>query len=667
FASSARAMPLVASAQFKVETVWQHGVINRVANPIPGLDAGWTKPTANGGTTADTRFATGKDGKILVNNHISNEIQSWDGKEFATVCKLPTVTSTVWNGTAISTDDAGNVILNFGFTDVNVSVCKWAVLTDGVLTEVTLSTPISELNLNGRLDIISHIVGDVTSEKGGIGYSTIKATDHLVMFHFKGDGTKVTSVTAKASAPVEGLAAVYGAGVQTETYQAAAKLLSIDEILSSTHPEDEFYLPVGKLGPSTETVYGFEAGVLANYDGTLGNRGFGAVATMLFNGKKYIIRNYVAESNPNIAILTNWRNVMQFGIFDEDGTCVATWEGSTFTNSYGSSTFAVEMVDETTANIYVYAATGNDDDNSGTKKGCYAAMVKVTLSDEEPFVPTFEGDGTEANPYKIATAEDLCNAYRVVNGLGCDVWFEQTADIDMTGVKEYHAIAGYDGNYAAVIHYDGKNHLISNFAPDGKPFSEVAETNFYYCTSVFGVASGEISNLGVINANCVTDHGAGILGAYAGHSNATPLILDNVFVTGTVVGTGGYTGGMFGTTGNIVTMTSCFANVNVKGEKFPAGLIGRASNDINLERVYTAGTVEGPDAYLVMGTNKAPEFNGWQVVAFNTGAEAAIAPAFEVLDAEFEVATDETKATLIDEVKNWKHYSKTSTIFGLPP
>ncbi|MDE5554682.1 MAG: hypothetical protein K2J10_05805, partial [Muribaculaceae bacterium] len=37
-----------------------------------------------------------------------------------------------------------------------------------------------------------------------------------------------------------------------------------------------------------------------------------------------------------------------------------------------------------------------------------------------------------------------------------------------------------------------------------------------------------------------------------------------------------------------------------------------------------------------------------------------------VLDAEFEVATDETKATLIDEVKNWKDYSKTSTIFGLP-
>lgn len=676
FAIAALAMPLVASAQFKVETVWSNVVKDGVANPIPGPDGGWGSPTAtnNGGKTV-CRFAVGKDGKVLMNDHKANAIVAWDGTTMTTYAELPAVTvtdwsgnqneeGTKWNGTAVTTDDAGNVIYDYCFINADKSLQYWGVIAaDGTITDVDLSTPLADLGQHGRLDMIGHIVGDVNSEKGGIGYATTQKSDNVIMFHFKGDGTKVTSLTAK-SFGVEGLAS-------DGLFVPSAKYLTVDEILASSTPEAEFYVPMGDKGAATVAEGTLASGseVLTGY----GNRQYNLSATFELGGKKYIVRNYVDETAPEF--MTVWKGVMTFGIFDlESGECVATWMGSDYTNAYGMGNVNAEVVDENTVNIYMFVCTGTADAASGTTPGAYAAMVKVTLSDEEPFVPTFEGDGTAANPYKIATAEDLCNAYRVVNGLGCDVYFEQTADIDMAGVKEYHAIAGYDGNYAAVIHYDGKNHLITNFAPENKPWGKVegtdwkgvAETDYYYCTSVFGVASGEISNLGVINANCVTDHGAGILAGYAGHSSATPLILDNVFVTGTVVGTGGYTGGFFGTTGNIVTMTNCFANVNVNGAKFPAGLIGRASNDINLERVYTAGTVEGPDAYLVMGTNKSPEFNGWQVAAFNTGADAAIAPAFEVLDAEVEVATEETKDTLIDDVKNWKGYSATSTILGLP-
>ncbi|MDE6368093.1 MAG: hypothetical protein K2K94_02515, partial [Muribaculaceae bacterium] len=263
------------------------------------------------------------------------------------------------------------------------------------------------------------------------------------------------------------------------------------------------------------------------------------------------------------------------------------------------------------------------------------------------------GAGTETDPYQIACAEDLCNAYRYVSGLGGEVWFAQTADIDMDGVTEYHAISGYNGAYATILHYDGRNHLIKNFVPDHRD----AGGYDYYCTSIFGVPSGEISNLGVVDAYVATAQGAGILGAYAGHADGSALILENVFVTGDVVGEGGYTGGMFGTNGNIVTMRNCFANVNVSGTKFPAGLIGRASKNVNLERVYVAGTVDGPDAYLVMGTNAAPEYNGWEVAAFNTGATAAIAANIQVMDAEVEVATAETEPALIAKVAGWKGFT----------
>ncbi|MDE5796576.1 MAG: hypothetical protein K2H75_05660, partial [Muribaculaceae bacterium] len=96
--------------------------------------------------------------------------------------------------------------------------------------------------------------------------------------------------------------------------------------------------------------------------------------------------------------------------------------------------------------------------------------------------------GTKDDPYIIATAEDLCNAYKLVQG--GEYWFKQTADIDMKDVKDYHAIEGYNGDYSSTIHYDGQNHLIKNFAPSDRA---ATVDNGYYCTSIFGVPSGEIS------------------------------------------------------------------------------------------------------------------------------------------------------------------------------
>lgn len=368
------ALPFAASAQLTIKPVWVNGVENDVPNPIPGLDADWDKPTPTHKSEATaTRFGVGKDGKIIVNNHMENALMAWDGKQLTKYFELPAVTTDKWNGTALSTDDAGNLILNFNFTDATGSVTKWAVLDkDNKLTEVTLSTPLSELNLNGRLDIISHIVGDVTSEKGGIGYSTIKGTDHLVMFHFKGDGTKVTSLTAKASSVVPNLEVLYSTnGIQTEVYQAACKYLTIDEILASSTPENEFYLAVGCSGGKAPS---FNEGILANFNGTeyapltIGNVGYGSTATMMLGGEKYIIRNY--SENPGGS------NVMTFGIYDMNQNLVASWTNCELIDGFGSETFTVEAVDANTANIYVYVAIGQVGG-----KGAYGGMFTVTTGD----------------------------------------------------------------------------------------------------------------------------------------------------------------------------------------------------------------------------------------------------------------------------------------------
>ena len=266
------------------------------------------------------------------------------------------------------------------------------------------------------------------------------------------------------------------------------------------------------------------------------------------------------------------------------------------------------------------------------------------------------GSGIQDDPYQINCPEDLCNAYRFVNCDGGDFWFVQTADLDMEGYEDYHALAGYNGSYKAILHYDGQCHVIKNFVPNTE-VGAVAGTDYYYCTSIFGIPSGEISNLGVIDAYVATAQGAGILGAYAGHGDGKALILENVFVTGEVVGDGGYTGGMFGTTGNTVTMTNCFANVKVSGGAYTAGLVGRVRNEINLERVYVAGSVAGNDPYLALGTDKAPVYNAYQVVAFNEGAEAAVPADMEKGDEEIFVAQGKMAIDMIEEVMEWEGFT----------
>lgn len=304
-------------------------------------------------------------------------------------------------------------------------------------------------------------------------------------------------------------------------------------------------------------------------------------------------------------------------------------------------------------------------------KGWDAYSAKETIDGYPALEYALAGEGTEANPYIIDGQRALCNAYRYVDTTipGTEVWFVQTADVDLEGVSEYHAISGSAGGtakaeYFAVIHYDGQNHVIKNFAPDNHPAIDENLSNTYYCTTIFGVPSGEIKNLGVIGANIEASQGSGILGAYAGHSAAKALTVENVFVEGTINCTG-YTGGMFGTTGNSVIINNCFANVDVEGpEKITGGIIGRMRNDVEMYNVYVAGTVcEG--ASLVAGTDKTPTLIADAVIAFNTGATKAVESGIKV-EGVVDVADADNKADLIKEVKAWEAFSATKELAGYP-
>lgn len=122
--------------------------------------------------------------------------------------------------------------------------------------------------------------------------------------------------------------------------------------------------------------------------------------------------------------------------------------------------------------------------------------------------------------YQIGTVEDLVAFAELVNGGEHNANAVLTADIDMGGV-DWNPIAAGSCYYAAAGPanvtnpgfsgvFDGQGHVISNFTI--KALGEA--------TGLFGVVTGSIKNLGVVNAtfNSTTTYRAG---AIAGSVTAT--------------------------------------------------------------------------------------------------------------------------------------------------
>ncbi|MDE6153793.1 MAG: hypothetical protein K2G21_06570 [Muribaculaceae bacterium] len=640
---------------WKAETIFNYGVVDGAANPVKGLDGGWSGWNDGNATTKDpsstcSRFATGLDGKFLTTDHMKNAIIAIDGNGITTYAELPARGEKdgvmLWNGTAVQRDDAGNVVFNYCFTNAAKSVQYWGVIDKNKnITNVALSTPLAELGLGTqRLDQIGQIVGDVNSVEGGIAYATCMKGATVYMLHFTGDGTKCTGLTAKkCSTELKALGAAYGDGSLT---MAVPRVSTVAEILNSTSPEPAsmFYVTLGINKNTVTGVPSFDEGWIGNFVPgwspalpKVGNRGMGGIATFVLNDTRYIVRNYVTEEfmkkypNPGYGtdpdvneeyIYSCWKNVQNFGIFEaETGNCVASWMGSEFANGFGMGTLTAEVKDGAVY-IYTWASTGSPEATSGTVPGAYCALVKFTIEEESEEPGGIQGKGTKDDPYLIASKEDLCNAWTLVQANeGKEIYFKQTADIDMAGVTKYEAVNGFDGKYTSSIVYDGNYHLIKNFGPEFRDPSDA--TMGYYCTTIFGVLNGKVMNLGVVDCNIDgKSWGAGGIAAYAGHSAANvtkTATLDNVFVTGKLVGTK-YTGGMFGTAGQAINIYNSYAVVEVEDSKFAGGVVGRLGQPMTFAESYVKATVTGEGVKgIVAGSNAAVAITGSKSIAIGEG------------------------------------------------
>lgn len=160
---------------------------------------------------------------------------------------------------------------------------------------------------------------------------------------------------------------------------------------------------------------------------------------------------------------------------------------------------------------------------------------------------TFQGAGTEEEPYLIQNKADLlllCN--KVNNGENYyGKHFEQTANIDLSG-KDWTPI-GKSSSQAFEGYYNGAGHEITNMT-----------VNTGNNAGLFGYAGCSVRDLAIVNCN-IKSSGA-FIGAITGHAKD----IENCYATGTIEITGAagsYAGGIAGASSGVVK--GCYSTVKI--------------------------------------------------------------------------------------------------------
>ena len=241
------------------------------------------------------------------------------------------------------------------------------------------------------------------------------------------------------------------------------------------------------------------------------------------------------------------------------------------------------------------------------------------------------GNGTEENPYRLRTYDELCNLRdkMIWQGDRLDnpqfVYVELASDIDCGGRSMYEV----DGSGERPIHFDGKGHTVSNIG--------------VHRMTMFGFLWGTIKNLNIDNAHwngsnyyegdfAAGEHG-GILCAtvglvgwgrnHAGH-------VENVHIYNSSVEYGCNPGdvGWNGSAGIICgelayegsSIVNCSAeNCTVTGDFMTGLLVGVANGKcgkVTIENCFTSGTVNG-GAVLPTGDSGGDFLNPFSINSYN--------------------------------------------------
>ncbi len=214
---------------------------------------------------------------------------------------------------------------------------------------------------------------------------------------------------------------------------------------------------------------------------------------------------------------------------------------------------------------------------SAADSGPQSSPVVSPEADEKA---VFTGQGTEGEPFKIESKDDLVKMRVKINGgyayksgsvdefKYTDAHYELTKDIDLTGenwISIGRSPQGISDMNAFNGTFDGKGHKIKNL------YADHIENSKYYTTGLFGVNLGTIKNLFVENANLRGDFFAAILCV---RNRGT---IENCGVTGQLKAT--YSAGTFVGANSGGTIKNCYTSAKLDAPSSACGIFYGSNND----------------------------------------------------------------------------------------
>jgi len=196
---------------------------------------------------------------------------------------------------------------------------------------------------------------------------------------------------------------------------------------------------------------------------------------------------------------------------------------------------------------------------------------------------TYNGAGTEANPYEVGNVDQL----QCIEEQNLDASYEVASDIDASETSSWNSGKGFEpigeitasGELKFNGTFDGQDYNITDLTIDrGSDFN----------TGLFdAVRSGTITNIGVVDADI---NGEEDVGGLVGFNEGT---ISESYVTGTISGGDDEVGGLVGTNDG-GTIEKSYATALVEGaDDRVGGLAGENFGTIN--KSYATGEVDGGD------------------------------------------------------------------------
>ncbi|TNJ43148.1 T9SS type A sorting domain-containing protein [Tamlana fucoidanivorans] len=203
------------------------------------------------------------------------------------------------------------------------------------------------------------------------------------------------------------------------------------------------------------------------------------------------------------------------------------------------------------------------------------------------------GSGTSEDPYLIETSDQLVTLSNTSSHWGKH--FELIQDIDMSG-KTYSPVGTASNPFTGS--FNGLKHSISNL-------TITAPSDELDGTGMFGVVSGQIQNLGIVN---VYGNYTGTAfsnwtraGVFVGILQAGGSVTKCYSQGGSFTVSGGWTGGIVGVlfAGGVTnTVEDCYSSTSVSGSYGCGGIVGLNRGEHIINRVAFYGTVSGGNAIV---------------------------------------------------------------------